>query len=165
MKSFKSFQELTETCWPGYKQVGTKKKNGKEVPNCVPEENDVVEVNSKDIRDKLKKVKGISKKQIELIATLPSPMLTSIVQQLSSLVASKDHCDCDPIEEAPLVMNDMDIVRSILKKIEDDFSKLYTKKQFERGWPKLQMIAKAAGYGISKSKQPQGKTYRYDLKK
>ena len=24
-------------CWKGYKQVGTKKKNGKEVPNCVPE--------------------------------------------------------------------------------------------------------------------------------
>lgn len=24
-------------CWPGYKQVGTKMKNGKEVPNCVPE--------------------------------------------------------------------------------------------------------------------------------
>ena len=23
-------------CWPGYKQVGTKMKNGKEVPNCVP---------------------------------------------------------------------------------------------------------------------------------
>jgi hypothetical protein len=24
-------------CWPGYKQVGTKMKNGKAVPNCVPE--------------------------------------------------------------------------------------------------------------------------------
>ena len=23
-------------CWPGYKQVGTKKKNGRTVPNCVP---------------------------------------------------------------------------------------------------------------------------------
>ena len=23
-------------CWPGYKQVGTKKKNGRVVPNCVP---------------------------------------------------------------------------------------------------------------------------------
>ena len=27
-----------EACWTGYKQVGMKKKNGKEVPNCVPEE-------------------------------------------------------------------------------------------------------------------------------
>jgi hypothetical protein len=23
-------------CWKGYKPVGTKKKNGKKVPNCVP---------------------------------------------------------------------------------------------------------------------------------
>jgi hypothetical protein len=25
-------------CWKGYKPVGTKKKNGKTVPNCVPKE-------------------------------------------------------------------------------------------------------------------------------
>ena len=24
-------------CWKGYKQVGTKMKNGKKVPNCVPD--------------------------------------------------------------------------------------------------------------------------------
>jgi len=23
-------------CWPGYEMIGTKKKNGKRVPNCVP---------------------------------------------------------------------------------------------------------------------------------
>lgn len=27
-----------DPCWKGYKQVGMKKKGGKEVPNCVPEE-------------------------------------------------------------------------------------------------------------------------------
>ena len=26
-----------DPCWDGYKQVGMKKKSGKEVPNCVPE--------------------------------------------------------------------------------------------------------------------------------
>lgn len=36
MKSFKAF--LDEACWDGYKQVGMKKKGGKQVPNCVPEE-------------------------------------------------------------------------------------------------------------------------------
>ena len=30
--------EIDEACWDGYKQVGMKKKGGKEVPNCVPEE-------------------------------------------------------------------------------------------------------------------------------
>ena len=28
--------QLDEKCWDGYKQVGSKKKNGKMVPNCVP---------------------------------------------------------------------------------------------------------------------------------
>lgn len=30
-------------CWDGYKPVGTKTKNGKEVPNCVPEETELDE--------------------------------------------------------------------------------------------------------------------------
>lgn len=34
----KSFKKYVEACWDGYKQVGMKKKNGKEVPNCVPED-------------------------------------------------------------------------------------------------------------------------------
>ena len=46
MKSFKQFLEevkkptgdLKNACWKGYTAVGTKKKNGRTVPNCVPEE-------------------------------------------------------------------------------------------------------------------------------
>jgi len=29
---------LSKACWKGYKAIGLKKKNGKQVPNCVPEE-------------------------------------------------------------------------------------------------------------------------------
>lgn len=31
-----------DPCWPGYKQVGMKKKKGKKVPNCVPSENSLI---------------------------------------------------------------------------------------------------------------------------
>ena len=41
-------EELVEDCWPGFKQVGMKTKNGKQVPNCVP----VDEKQDKDIKDK-----------------------------------------------------------------------------------------------------------------
>jgi hypothetical protein len=37
--------EAKGPCWTGYKQVGMKKKNGREVPNCVPEEVDLEEEN------------------------------------------------------------------------------------------------------------------------
>jgi hypothetical protein len=33
-----TFQEFQEKCWQGYKKAGMKKKGGKLVPNCVPEE-------------------------------------------------------------------------------------------------------------------------------
>ena len=36
MKKFESINE--KACWSGYKQIGMKKKNGKKVPNCVPEQ-------------------------------------------------------------------------------------------------------------------------------
>ena len=34
----KSFKDMREACWKGYKQVGQKKKGDRMVPNCVPEE-------------------------------------------------------------------------------------------------------------------------------
>lgn len=36
-----------DPCWKGYQMVGKKKKNGKEVPNCVPEETQIEESNNK----------------------------------------------------------------------------------------------------------------------
>lgn len=43
MKTFKQFmseKKKDDPCWKGYEQYGTKKKDGKEVPNCIPEEED-----------------------------------------------------------------------------------------------------------------------------
>lgn len=50
-------------CWKGYHPVGTKKKNGKTVPNCVPKNESAVEedwqkVNKKDKTD------GMSQKAV-----------------------------------------------------------------------------------------------------
>ena len=42
-KKFKDIRK-DDPCWDGYKQVGMKKKNGKEVPNCVPEETEITEM-------------------------------------------------------------------------------------------------------------------------
>lgn len=40
--TFKEDEQLDEKCWTGYKQVGMKKKGGKEVPNCVPKESAIL---------------------------------------------------------------------------------------------------------------------------
>jgi hypothetical protein len=52
MKTFKLFLEkvakptgdLKKACWSGYTAVGTKQKNGRTVPNCVPEEVELEEL-------------------------------------------------------------------------------------------------------------------------
>lgn len=37
MSTEKKTKRTTEDpCWKGYEQIGSKNKNGKEVPNCVP---------------------------------------------------------------------------------------------------------------------------------
>jgi hypothetical protein len=52
MKTFKQFVnevkkptgDLKKACWTGYTAVGTKEKNGRTVPNCVPEEVELEEL-------------------------------------------------------------------------------------------------------------------------
>ena len=112
-----------------------------------------------DIKKALKKVKGLSDKQMNFISRLPMPVLTSIVNQLSTVVAHND------LEEAPLVMNDMDMVKTILSKIENDIGNLNIKKQLEKAWPKIQLLAKMAGYKVTKSAQTKGRMFRSDIKK
>jgi len=95
--TFKYVQEDNGPCWPGYKQVGTKMKNGKEVPNCVP----IDEYNEKvNIQKALKKVKGLTKDQMQVLMSIPTPALTSMINQLGMLVNSTDEEVNETIEEA-----------------------------------------------------------------
>ena len=43
VKDFKEAKELDKACWKGYKAIGLKNKNGRQVPNCVPEEKELEE--------------------------------------------------------------------------------------------------------------------------
>ena len=72
MKSFKSFIAEGENkqvkggdpCWSGYEMVGKKKKNGKEVPNCVPVKEEVeLEEDWQDVNRK-DKTDGLSQKAV-----------------------------------------------------------------------------------------------------
>ena len=185
--------ELVENkgpCWPGYKQVGTKMKNGKQVPNCVPiDEADMAA--SKEWKRKLKKIKGLTKQQMQILSTLPTPVITNLINQIGMVVSDmseetdaqrkakfasgaaggpnsssrkKKMKDCMD-EGSPLVSNSLEIVDSILDKIRDDIGKLIIRSQAERAWPKIQMIAKIAGYKVTKKGQQKGKIFRYDIKK
>ena len=78
-----------EACWDGYKKVGMKKKGDKMVPNCVPEMNE----KNKDMtaistwKKNLKKVKGLSKDTMQQLSMLPTPVVTSLINQIGMIVA------------------------------------------------------------------------------
>ena len=44
-----SHEELKSPCWDGYEQIGTKMKDGKEVPNCVPLKQELTDEMASDI--------------------------------------------------------------------------------------------------------------------
>lgn len=74
-------------CWKGYKPVGTKKKAGKTVPNCVPVEEDWQSVNKHDKTD------GMSSKAVKAYRreNPGSKLKTAVTTKPSKLKAgSKD---------------------------------------------------------------------------
>lgn len=112
-----------------------------------------------DIKKKLSKIKGLNTDQLQVLQSLPMPVITSIVNQLSMIVSNTD------LEEAPLVMSDMDMASALFKDIKDSMMKNTRSKNREKNWPMLQQLAAMAGYGITKKGQSKEKSFRYDLKK
>lgn len=73
MKSFKEFinevekptGELKKACWKGYTAVGTKQKNGRTVPNCVPEETQIDETAAWQRKEGKSESGGLNQKGVE----------------------------------------------------------------------------------------------------
>ena len=73
MKTFKQFAEevkkstgtLKKACWTGYTAVGMKEKNGKQVPNCVPEETQIEEVAAWQRKEGKRESGGLNQKGID----------------------------------------------------------------------------------------------------
>ena len=59
-----SMDEEKDPCWKGYKQVGMKKKNGKQVPNCVPVSEEDLTIDPKKHRQaqRAAKVRNLAQK-------------------------------------------------------------------------------------------------------
>lgn len=81
-------------CWDGYKQVGTKMKNGREVPNCVPEETEMqverkIEVSEPE-ENKLKKIVKSLHKSVKSHGDQAKSIEKSIIDKQSVSEISTD---------------------------------------------------------------------------
>lgn len=59
-------KQKDDPCWKGYEMIGTKKKSGKEVPNCVKTESAIeADDNGDGIKDKVKLMKNKTKVSLD----------------------------------------------------------------------------------------------------
>jgi hypothetical protein len=118
-------------------------------------------INEKDMtaisswKRKLKNVKGLTQDQLQMLSQMPTPVLTSLINQVGMIVAQKE------IEEAPLVMSDRDILDSIWKEVKPKLEKELKRGNMET----TNMIARLAKFKITKAGQSRGRSFRYDLKR
>lgn len=68
------------------------------------------------------------------------------------------------IEEAPLVMTDRDIFKTITDALIKHFDKQADKNP-EKALVLMKQLGAIVGFGVSKSNQSKGKSFRYELKK
>ena len=90
-----------------------------------------------------------------MLSQLPTPVLTSLINQVGMIVSQKE------IEEAPLVMSDGDMLDSIWKEVKPRLEKELRRGNIET----TNMIARLAKFKLTKAGQKKGRSFRYDLKR
>lgn len=82
-----SQNEEADPCWTGYKQIGMKKKGGKKVPNCVPEEYTGAEKVSKNKNDPSSRFWGTKSLTSVYKKDTPGEMKESTLDTIKRVVA------------------------------------------------------------------------------
>ena len=135
-----SFVTKSKGTWGGADQDLARKVRGESIEESV------------DIKKQLKKVKGLTKKQLQMLATLPSPVLTSMVQQLSGLVMGEE------IKEGKYVAPRLEVLSYVLKMIEKKVTKEIEKNQ-ERGIAIINQLGSYVNAKVTDKKQKDNKLF------
>lgn len=135
-----SFVTKSKGTWGGADQDLARKVRGESVEEAV------------DIKKQLKKVKGLTKKQAQMLATLPSPVVTQLIQQLSNLVMGED------IKEGKYVAPRLEVLSYVLKMIEKKVTKEIEKNQ-ERGIAIINQLGSYVNAKVTDKKQKDNKLF------
>ena len=105
-----------------------------------------------DVKKVLSKVKGITKKQMEVLASLQQSQLVVIAQQLSGLVMGEE------LEEGKLVAPASKIIKRIADEIQNKMQDLYTRRQID-GVKLINQLAQMVGMTVSDKMQKKGNLF------
>ena len=143
------------------------------------QENAITE--SAKVKNLLKKVKGLDAKAADVIARLPMPVITSIINQMGSLVAGDEHPphvkdkekekkkvvlkgSLSSVNEAKLMVDGKlvttvdQVLGAIVKKLKSEMGKKY-KQNAKDGLAYINNIAKMVGMKATDQKQSKGKLF------
>ena len=144
------------------------------------QENAITE--SAKVKNLLKKVKGLDAKAADVIARLPMPVITSIINQMGSLVAGDDEHpphvkdkekekkkevlkgSLSSVNEARLIMDGKlvttvdGVLDSIVKKLKSEMGKRY-KRNAKDGIAFINSVARLVGMTTTDQKQAKGKLF------
>ena len=137
-----SFVTKSKGTWGGADQDLAKKVQGKS--ESIEE--------SVDIKKALKKVKGLTKKQLEVLSTMNTTQISVVVNQLSSLVMS------EAVKEGKLVTDWRSILEYIFKNIMKMVEKEYEKNP-EKGVGIINHLGSYVKMKVTDKKQEKGKLF------
>ena len=102
-----------------------------------------------DVKKALSKVKGLTRKQMEVLASLQQSQLVVIAQQLSGLVMGEE------LKEGKLVAPTHVIIKTITDKLHKKITDLYSKRPYD-GISMVKQVAKMIGMTVSDKGQKKG---------
>jgi len=105
-----------------------------------------------DIKKALKKVKGLTRKQLEVLSTMNTTQISVVVNQLSSLVMSEE------IKEGKYVAPRLEVLKTVLKMIEKKVTKEIEKNQ-ERGIAIMNQLGSYVNAKVTDKKQKNNKLF------
>ena len=135
-----SFVTKSKGTWGGADQDLAKKVRGESIEEAV------------DIKKALKRVKGLTKKQLEVLSTMNTTQISVIVNQLSSLVMSEQ------LEEGKLVSDYRSILDYIQKEIAKKVDKIHAKNS-EKAIGIINQLGSYVNMKVSDKKQKKNKLF------
>lgn len=102
-----------------------------------------------DVKKALSKVKGLTKKQMEVLSTMNTTQLSIIVNQLSTLVMGEE------LEEGKLVAPVHSVIKHVTDRVNKRISDLYSKRPSD-GVSMMNQVAKMFGMTVSDKGQKKG---------
>ena len=129
-----------DPCWVGYKQVGMKKKGGRMVPNCVPEETEVEEgykpIDKKKENEMYRRAGNLARKSLSSTGAKKKESASKSAKIVSAISRQKENERFDKMADVKARDNyTEEIVQSILEKCWAGYEKKGMKTMFGKRYP------------------------------